>query len=135
MHKIEVDYVRRSMSLLKPYFLNVRKIFWSFTSVAVFKCSDLVQKRQTISIVISNFNSHFYDMEPRVNKQISFNLFENMLTLFTTVRSFSYDKSIKEKQKIKSNKSESRLLRRAIKKSSFSKDMGYWMLYQSQLQS
>ena len=80
---------------------------------------------QTNSIVISNFNSLCYDIEPRVNKEISFNLLENMLTLFTTVRSFSYAKDIKEKHKIKSNKSKSRLLRREIKKSSFSKDMGY----------
>ena len=80
---------------------------------------------QTNSIVISNFNSFSYDIEPRVNTEISFNLLENMLTLFMTVRSFSYAKDIKEKDKIKSNKSKSQLLQREINKSSFSKDMGY----------
>ena len=89
------------------------------------KCSDLVQKMQTNSIVISNFSSLCYDIEPRVNKQISFNLLENMLTLFTTVRPFSYAKGIKEKHKIKSKKSKSQSLRREIKKSSSSKDTGY----------
>ena len=96
----------------------------------VLKCSDLVQKMQTNSIIISNFNSLCYNIEPRVNKEISFNLLENMLTLFTTVQSFSYAKDIKEKHKIKSNKSKSQSLQREIKKSSSSKDMGYWMLHQ-----
>ena len=59
------------------------------------------------SIVISTFNCLCYGIEPRVNKDISFNLLENMLTLFTTVRYFSYAKDIKEKHKIKSNKSKS----------------------------
>ena len=57
---------------------------------------------------VSNFNSLCYDIEPRVNKEkemISFNLLEDMLTLFTTVESFSYAKDIKDKHKIKSNKS------------------------------
>ena len=88
------------------------------------KCSDLIQKMQTNYIVFSNFNSLCYDIEPRVNKGISCNLWENMLTLFTTVRSFAYAKGIKEKHKIKSNKSKSQLLRRETKKSSSSKDMG-----------
>ena len=69
--------------------------------------SDLVQKMQTNSIVISNFNSLCYGIEPRVNKEISFNLLENTLTLFMTVRSFFYAKNIKRKHKIKSNKSKS----------------------------
>ena len=58
-----------------------------------------------------------------------------MLTLFTTVRSFPYAKDIKEKHKIKSSKSKCRSLPREIKNFSSSKDMGYWMLHQSQLQS
>ena len=69
------------------------------------KCPDLVQKMRTNSIVISNFNYLCYDIEPKINKEISFNLLENTLTLFTTVRSFSYAEDIKEKHKIKSNKS------------------------------
>ena len=62
---------------------------------------------QNNSIVISTFNCLCYGIEPRVNKDISFNLLENMLTLFTTVRYFSYAKDIKEKHKIKSNKPKS----------------------------
>ena len=84
-------------------FLQCEKIFWSFTSQLqpVLKCSGLVQqKMQTNSIVISNFNSLSYDIDPRINKEISFNLVENMLTLFTKVQSFSYAIDIKEKHKI-----------------------------------
>ena len=91
------------------------------------KCADLVQKMKTnsYSIVVSNFNSLCYDTEPRVNKEISFNLLENTLTLFTTVHSFCYAKDIKEKHKIKSYKSKSPSLRREIIESSSSKDMCY----------
>ena len=108
-------------------FLECEKTFQSFTSQfqPVLKCSDLVKKMQTNSIVISNFNSLCYDIEPKVIKEISFNLFENILTLFTTVRSFSFAKDITEKHKIKSNKSKSPSLQREIKKSSSSKDIGY----------
>ena len=34
------------------------------------KCSDLIQKIQTNSIFISDFNFLCYDIEPRVNKEI-----------------------------------------------------------------
>ena len=69
-------------------------------------------KMQTNSIVISNFNSLCYDIEPRIIKEISFNLLKNMLSIFTTVRNFSYAKDVKEKHKIKRNKSKSQSLRR-----------------------
>ena len=96
------------MSLSEPY-EKCEKMFRSFTSQfqPVLKCSDLVQKMQTNSIVISNFNSLCYDIEPKINKEISFNLLENTLTYFRTVRSFSYAEDIKEKHKIKSKKSKS----------------------------
>ena len=100
LHKTEEDYGR-----LKPYLLNVKKYFDLLHHNST--NSDLVQKMQTNSIVISNFNSLCYGIEPRVNKEISFNLLENTLTLFMTVRSFFYAKNIKRKHKIKSNKSKS----------------------------
>ena len=67
------------------------------------KCLDLVQKVGTNFIAISNFSSLCYDIELRVNKEISLILLENKLTLFTTVQTFSYVKYIKEKHKIKSS--------------------------------
>ena len=87
-------------------FLECEKIFRSFT-LQFQPIQNLVQNMQNNSIVISAFNCLCYGIEPRVNKDISFNLLENMLTLFTTVRYFSYAKDIKEKHKIKSNKSKS----------------------------
>ena len=49
-----------------------------------------------------------YDIEPRLNKELSSNLLENMVTLYmATERSFSYAKDIKVKYKINSNKSKS----------------------------
>ena len=87
-------------------FLEREKIFRSFT-LQFQPIQNLVQNMQNNSIVISTFNCLCYGIEPRVNKDISFNLLENMLTLFTTVRYFSYAKDIKEKHKIKSNKSKS----------------------------
>ena len=55
---------------VRTIFLECEKIFRSSTSQfqPVLKCSDLVQKMQTNSIVLSNFNSLCYDIEPRVNE-------------------------------------------------------------------
>ena len=69
---------------------------------SVLKCLDLVLKMQNNSIAVSNLLC--YDNEPRVNKNISFKLLGNMVTLFITVRSFPY---AEEKHKVKSNKSKS----------------------------
>ena len=90
---------------MEPYFLNVKKIFRSFTlqSQSVLKYLDLVLKMQNNSVAVSNLLC--YDNEPRVNKKIRFKLLGNMLTLSITVRSFSY---AEEKHKIKSNKLKSR---------------------------
>ena len=90
---------------MEPYFLNVKKIFRSFTlqSQSVLKYLDLVLKMQNNSVAVSNLLC--YDNEPRVNKKISFKLLGNTLTLSITVRSFSY---AEEKHKIKSNKLKSR---------------------------
>ena len=55
-------------------------------------------------MVISNFTSLCYDIETRVNREISFNLLENVLTLLMIVQSFSYTADINEKHKIKSKK-------------------------------
>ena len=55
----------------------------------VLKCLDSVQKMQTKSVVISIFNSLCYDIVPRVNKEVSLNSLENMLTGSTTVQIFS----------------------------------------------
>ena len=76
------------MSLLE--FVECEKIFQSFKSQfqPVLKCLDSVQKMQTKSVVISIFNSLCYDIVPRVNKEVSFNSLENMMTVFTTVQIF-----------------------------------------------
>ena len=51
--------------LIATIFLECEKIFRSFTSQfqPELKCSDLVQKIQTNSGVISNFNSLYYYIE------------------------------------------------------------------------
>ena len=61
-------------------FLECEKIFRSFT-LQFQPIQNLVQNMQNNSIVISTFNCLCYGIEPRVNKDISFNLLENMLTL------------------------------------------------------
>ena len=88
------------------------------TSIKMFKFAS--KNANQFYSYVSNFNSLCYDIEPRVNKEkekISFNLLKDMLTLFTTVQSFSYAKDIKEKHKIKSNKSKSSSLWKEINNS------------------
>ena len=56
-------------------FIACEKIFRSFTSAfrLVFKYSELVQEMQANSIIISNYDSLCYSIEPRVNKKLSLN--------------------------------------------------------------
>ena len=77
-------------------------ISWMWKNISIFYIaiptnSEFGSEYAKQFIVISTFNCLCYGIEPRVNKDISFNLLENMLTLFTTVRYFSYAKDIKEK--------------------------------------
>ena len=71
-------------------FIECEKIFRSFTSEfrLVFKYSELVQEMQANSIIISNYDSLCYSIEPKVNKELSWNLLESMLELFVKVRMF-----------------------------------------------
>ena len=103
-------------------FIECEKIFRESTSQFQTKIDslDLVRKMQVNSSVISNFDAVCYDIEPKVNKEISLNLLEGMLLLFTKVRAFSFAKDVKEKYKAKNRKSKSRSLRTEIKKASSS---------------
>ena len=79
-------------------FIKCEKIFCSFTSAfrIVFKYSELVQEMQTNYIIISNYDSLRYSIEPNVNKELSLNLVESMLELSVKVRMFSFARDIKE---------------------------------------
>ena len=84
-------------------FIKCEKIFRCFTSEfrLVFKYSELVQEMQANSIIISNYDSLCYSLEPKVNKELSLNLLASILELFVKVRMFSYARDIKEKNKTK----------------------------------
>ena len=107
--------------------MECEKIFRSFTSAfrLVFKYSELVQEMQANSIIISNYDSLCYSIEPKVNKELSLNLLECMLELFVKVQMFSFVRDIKEKHKVKNKKLKARSLRTEIKKSFSSKDFNH----------
>ena len=87
--------------------------------------SDL-QEMQANSIIISNYDSLCYSIEPKVNKELSLNLLESMLELFVKVWMFSFARDIKEKDnKVKSKKMKARPLRTERQKSSSSKDFNH----------
>ena len=69
------------------------KIFRSFTPEfrLVIKYSELVQEMQANSIIISIYDSVCYNMEPKVNKELSLNLLESILELFVKVQMFSFE--------------------------------------------
>ena len=78
---------------VQKIFIECEKIFRSFTLafLLVFKYSELVQEMQADSIIISNYDSLCYSIEPKVNKELklkSLNLLESMLELFLKVRMF-----------------------------------------------
>ena len=60
---------------------------------------QLVQEMQSSLCVFSNFDGLCYNIEPKVNEEISLNLLENMLLLFTKVCAFSFARDVKERFK------------------------------------
>ena len=104
-------------------FIECDKTFRSFISAfcLVFKYSDLVKEIQANSIIILNYDSLCYSIEPKVNKELSLNLLESMLELFVKVHTFSFARDIKEKHKVKNKKTKARSLRTEIKKYSLAK--------------
>ena len=104
-------------------FIECEKIFPSLTSAfcLVFKCSELVQEMQANSIIISNYDSLCYSIEPKMNGELNLNLLKSMLQLFVEVRMFSFARDIKEKHKVKNKKTKVRSLRAEVKKSFTSK--------------
>ena len=52
-----------------------------------------------ISVVVSNFKCICYVIDPKVNKEISLNILEQILVLFVRLRTFSFAKDVREKQK------------------------------------
>ena len=79
---------------IQDIILNCEIIFISnaanFTTLLI--CKDLVDKMMKNIIIMSNFNSIYSGIYPKIRKIISLNLLEHMLTLFVSVRSFSYGK-------------------------------------------
>ena len=73
--------------------------------------------------VISNFGALCYNIQPKVNKEISLNLLENMFLIFTKVCVFSFARDVKERFNARIKKTKSLSLRKEIKKASSSKNM------------
>ena len=85
--------------------------------------STIGSKIQGSPCVISNFDALCYNIEPKVDKEISLNFLENMLLLFIKVHVFSFARDVKEKSKARIKRPKSRSLRKEIKKSSSSKNL------------
>ena len=87
----------RVNSTVQNIFIQCDKIFRSFTSAfrLVFRYSELVQEMQATSIIIWNYDSLCFIIEPKVNKELNLNLLESMLELFVKVPMFSFAREIK----------------------------------------
>ena len=99
-------------------FLHAEKIFrkHNISSVTCIDSKYLFQEMLHDCHIISSFKNISYSAELEVSKEITFNLLESMLLLFTRVRSFSYARDVREKHgnaKKQANKSS---LRTGIKK-------------------
>ena len=65
----------------------------------VINSAQLVQEMQGGPCIISNFDALCYNIGPKVSKETSLNLLENMLLLFTKVFAFSFARDVKERLK------------------------------------
>ena len=106
-------------------FLKCEIIFRSHTSG--FKtsliCNDIVQETISCGDVTSNYKAICLEVDMELEKEISKNLLEDMLTLFVKTRAFSFAKDIREKHKAAKKKTANRSLRTEIKRASSTPDL------------
>lgn len=112
---------------MQGIFLKSECIFRSETSKFTVKivCTDIVNHMLQNCTIISNYKSLCYDIDPKVNGEVSLNLLEQMLTLFIRLRTFSFAKDVREKHKAAKKSTKKRALRTEIKKGSSSTDNGH----------
>ena len=72
--------------------------------------------------LLSSYRNVYKSVDPKVSKEISMNLLQRMLTLYIRVRTFSYNKSVKEKYQIAKGSAKQKSLRTEIKISSKNSD-------------
>ena len=91
---------------MQNIFIECEKLFRLSTSnfQTVMNSAELAQEMQGNPFVTSNFDALCYNIETKVNKEISLNLLENMLLLFTNVRAFSFARDVKETFKARPKK-------------------------------
>ena len=112
---------------IQDLFLECELLFRSKTEHFLSKLvsEELVKVMSTNCSVSSIYKSICNEIDPKVNKEISMNLLDHLLTLFVRVRTFSYARDIREKHKIAKKSSKSRSLRTEIKKASKSTEGGH----------
>ena len=79
---------------MQEVFIQCEKIFRSKTAdhLSSLSCEIMVFEMLKDCMVMSTYHSICYGIEPKVNKEISMNLLEHILSLFVKVRVFSYAK-------------------------------------------
>ena len=112
---------------IQDLFLQCELIFRSKTEHFLTKLvtQEIVQVMLTNCTVLSNYKSVCNEIDPQVNKEISMNLLDHLLTLFVRVRTFSYAKDVREEHKLAKKSHIARSLRTEIKKASKSKNGGH----------
>ena len=112
---------------MQALFLKSECIFRTNTAKFSVKviCADIVKKMLENCVITSNFKTLCYDIDPKVDSEISINLLEQILTLFVRIRTFSYAKDVREKHKAAKKSSRKRSLRTEIKQGSCSTDGGH----------
>ena len=112
---------------MQALFLKSECIFRSKTAKFSVKviCSDIVKNMLENCTITSNFKTVCYDIDPKVDSEISMNLLEQILTLFVRIRTFSFAKDVREKHKAAKKSSKKRSLRTEIKQGSCSTDGGH----------
>ena len=112
---------------MQQLFIKCESIFRTHTSLFSVKIvrKDLVHVMLQNSVVVSNFKSICYGIDPKVNKEISLNILEQILVLFVRLRTFSFAKDVREKQKASKKTAKMRSLRTEIKQASCSTEGGH----------
>jgi len=92
----------------------------SSSSSRILSRNEMIKMALVNHTVISCYNNICEGIDPKVEKELGWNLLEDLLKLYFTVRGFSFARDVREKYKAAKKKVKNRSLRTQIKKASSS---------------
>ena len=99
----EIALKRKRGKFLKSHKIDIKEL-----------CASSIKDR----VLLAQYHKVYGCVDPKVSKENALNLLEELISLYTRIRSHSFAKEITESHKMKSKRSKERSLRTSIKRTS-----------------